>query len=267
MWLRHLVFRGLIAGMKITSWNVNSINARLDVAKRYITEYAPDIMMMQELKTLEFPAAAFEDMGYHCYAAGQKTYNGVAILSKKSLNITHTKLPGFEDYPQARYIEAELDGITLINIYLPNGNPLGTEKFEYKCAWMKHLVARLGNLRKNSIPFLIGGDFNIIPEDKDCYDPKAWVGDALFQPESKRVYRTLINLGLTDALRAISQSAGIYTFWDYQAGGWQQNKGIRIDHFLLSPEMADKLLACHIHKEPRGWDKPSDHTPIEITLA
>lgn len=265
--MRHIIFRGLTQPMKITSWNVNSINARLDIAKRYIADTQPDILMMQELKTLDFPSMDFQAAGYHSHAVTQKTYNGVAILSKKPLELIHTKLPGYEDDPQARYIEARLDGVTYINIYLPNGNPLGTEKFDYKCRWMDHLITHLARLRQQSIPFVIGGDFNIIPEEKDCYDPKAWLGDALFQPESRQAYRRMINLGLTDALRARTQAAGHYTFWDYQAGAWPQNKGIRIDHFLLSPEMADRLEGCTIHKDPRGWDKPSDHTPIEITLT
>jgi exodeoxyribonuclease III len=253
--------------MKITSWNVNSINVRLENVKRYLDEYKPDILMMQELKTLDFPEMEFTAMGYHGYAATQKTYNGVATVSKNPLEIIHDKLPGFEDDPQARYLEGKLEGVTYINIYLPNGNPLGTEKFDYKCAWMEHLITRLTTLRRKGEPFVIGGDFNIIPEDGDCYDPKAWLGDALFQPQSRQAYRRMINIGLTDALRAVTKSAGLYTFWDYQAGAWQQNKGIRIDHFLLSPEMADRLEGCAIHKEPRGWEKPSDHTPIEVTLA
>lgn len=253
--------------MKITSWNVNSINARLEHVKKYLAEFQPDILMVQELKTQDFPAHEFEELGYKSEAVPQKAYNGVAILSKHDIKTLHTALPGNETDEQSRYIEADINGLRVINIYLPNGNPLGTEKFTYKLEWMEHLRTHLENLRRDRIAFVIGGDFNVIPEDKDCYDPKAWTGDALFQPESRALFRRMLNLGLTDAYRTLHKGAAQYTFWDYQAGAWPQNKGIRIDHFLLSPEMADKLEACEIHKDPRGWDKPSDHTPIELSLA
>ncbi|MFN3701103.1 MAG: exodeoxyribonuclease III [Alphaproteobacteria bacterium] len=256
--------------MRITSWNVNSINARLAVVERYVTEQAPDILFMQELKTLDFPEEPFKKLGYECHTVTQKTYNGVAILSKTPLRLLKTKVPGYESDEQARFIEAEIEaesgGLRLINIYLPNGNPIDTEKFDYKLEWMAHLKAYLQQLRVQSVPFLIGGDFNIIPEDKDCHDPKAWKDDALFHMKSRKIYRSMLNLGLTDALRVRNTAAMQYTFWDYQAGAWPQNKGIRIDHFLLSPEIADRLQGCAIHKTPRGWEKPSDHTPIEITL-
>lgn len=253
--------------MKITSWNVNSINARLEHVKKYLSQFQPDILMVQELKTQDFPAAEFEELGYKSEAVTQKAYNGVAILSKHDINLLATALPGNEADEQSRYIEADINGLRVINIYLPNGNPLGTEKFTYKLGWMEHLRAHLQNLRRERVPFVIGGDFNVIPEDKDCYDPKAWLDDALFQPESRSLFRKMLNLGLTDAYRVYNKNAAQYTFWDYQAGAWPQNKGIRIDHFLLSPEMADKLENCEIHKDQRGWDKPSDHTPIEVTLA
>lgn len=253
--------------MKITSWNVNSVNARLEHVKKYLKEYQPDVLMLQELKTLDFPASEFESLGYASEAVGQKSYNGVAILSKHTINTLHKSLPGNDNDEQARYIEADINGVRLINIYMPNGNPVGTEKFDYKVGWMKLLKKRLETLRKEQKPFAIGGDFNVIPEDKDCHDPKAWAGDALFRPETHEQFRAMINLGLTDALRVSNSKSEQYTFWDYQAGAWPQNKGIRIDHFLLSPELADKLEACDIHKDPRGWEKPSDHTPIQITLA
>lgn len=252
--------------MNITSWNVNSINARMDHVKKYLADFQPDVLMVQELKTQDFPAEEFKDTGYKTEAVGQKSYNGVAIFSKHNINVIHKGLPGNDNDEQARYIEADINGLRLINIYLPNGNPIGTEKFNYKLDWMKHLKNRLIELRREQRPFAIGGDFNVIPEDKDCYDPKAWKDDALFQPESKAMFRSMLNLGLTDALRVSNNKAKEYTFWDYQAGAWPQNNGIRIDHFLLSPELADKLEACDIHKDPRGWEKPSDHTPIQITL-
>ncbi|MFP4313635.1 MAG: exodeoxyribonuclease III [Alphaproteobacteria bacterium] len=253
--------------MKISSWNVNSVNARMEHVKKYLAEYQPDILMVQELKTQDFPEAEFKDTGYTCKAVGQKSYNGVAIFSRHDIKVIHTNLPGNDNDDQARYIEADIKGLRFINIYLPNGNPVGTEKFNYKLGWMSHLKARLADLRREQRPFAIGGDFNVIPENKDCHDPKVWEGDALFRPESRALFRTMVNLGLTDALRVFNQKGEQYTFWDYQAGAWPQNKGIRIDHFLLSPELADRLEACEIHKEPRGWDKPSDHTPIQITLA
>lgn len=253
--------------MKITSWNVNSINARMDHVKKYLADYQPDILMVQELKTLDFPADEFKDSGYKTEAVGQKSYNGVAIFSKHNIGVIYKSLPGNDNDDQARYIEADINGLRLINIYLPNGNPVDSDKFDYKLGWMKHLKMRLETLRNKRIPFAIGGDFNVIPEDKDCHDPKAWAGDALFRPESRALFRSMLNLGLTDALRVSNTKSQQYTFWDYQAGAWPQNKGIRIDHFLLSPELADRLEGCEIHKDPRGWEKPSDHTPIQITLA
>lgn len=253
--------------MKITSWNVNSVHARLDHVRKYLEHYQPDILMMQELKTLDCPALEFEALGYRCAAVTQKSYNGVAILSRHPLTVLHTALPGNDGDEQSRYIEADINGLRVINIYLPNGNPVGTDKFSYKLGWMNHLYTHLKTLRDARIPFVIGGDFNVIPEDRDCYDPKAWKNDALFQPESRAAFRRYLNLGLTDAYRALHGQAGAYTFWDYQAGAWPQNKGIRIDHFLLSPETADRLADCAIHKDPRGWDRPSDHTPVQVTLS
>lgn len=254
--------------MKITSWNVNSIKARLPHVIKYLEAEAPDILMIQELKGLDFPAMEIETLGYNTHAVTQKAYNGVAIISKADFEVIHTKLPGFEEDEQARYIEIALeDGTRIINIYLPNGNPVPGDKYDYKLKWMGHLKDRLQKLIEDAIPFAIGGDFNIMPEDLDCHDPKSWAGDALIRPESRAAYRRLINLGLTEAYRALHPNLQSYTFWDYQAGAWPQNKGIRIDHFLLSPALADRLNACDIHKDPRGWDKPSDHTPIMITLA
>ena len=182
------------------------------------------------------------------------------------------KLPGDDADEQARYLEFETNGIRLIDIYLPNGNPVGendqkSEKFTYKLEWMERLYQRLKALREDNIPFAIGGDFNVIPEDKDCWDPKVWENDALARPESRAAFRKLINLGLYEAFRALNNAAGQYTFWDYQAGRWPKDEGIRIDHFLLSPEIADKLVSCDIDKTPRGWDKPSDHTPIILEIA
>lgn len=252
--------------MKIASWNVNSIKARLDHVKKFLSETAPDVLMVQELKGLEFPADEFTALGYETAAVTQKSYNGVAVFSKTPIKIILNALPGDDTDEQARYIEFETNNLRLIDIYLPNGNPIGTEKFTYKISWMQRLYNRLKELRDQNIPFAIGGDFNVIPEDKDCYDPKAWKDDALAQPESRAAYRALINLGLTDAFRIFNVAHGQYTFWDYQAGAWQKDHGIRIDHFLLSPEIVDKIQSCRIDKTPRGWDKPSDHTPITIEI-
>jgi exodeoxyribonuclease-3 len=262
--------------MKITSWNVNSIKARGAHVERFLKDSAPDVLMVQELKGLDFPADTFEALGYHTHGVTQKAYNGVAIFSKTPLRIIHTALPGDETDEQARYIEFDIEtktgSLRLINIYLPNGNPVTDdngklhEKFTYKLNWMQRLFDRLKTLRDDNIPFAIGGDFNIIPTDDDCYDASKWEGDAATRPESRALYRSMINLGLTEAYRALDPRPGIFTFWDYQAGAWQKDNGIRIDHFLLSPEIADRLNTCDIDKNPRGWDKPSDHTPITIDI-
>ena len=253
--------------MKIAIWNVNSIKARLEHVKRFLKESGVDILMIQELKGLEFPEEALKEAGYQSQAVTQKAYNGVAILSKTPVTLIHDKLPGDKKDEQARYLEVEQDGTRFINIYLPNGNPVDTEKFTYKLAWMDRLIARLKALRNDNIPFVIGGDFNVIPEDKDCYDPQAWKEDALFRIESRRKFRALLNLGLTDAFRVYDTRAKNYSFWDYQAGAWQKNNGIRIDHFLLSPALTDRMTGCIIDTAPRDWDKPSDHTPVILELA
>lgn len=253
--------------MKIVSWNINSIKARLSHVLKYLEDEKPDILMIQELKGVDFPDDKFTALDYQSRAVVQKAYNGVAILSRHDFEVIHTALPGMEEDGQARYIEIEVEDMRLINIYLPNGNPVPSEKYDYKLRWMGHLKNRLQALRHDTIPFAIGGDFNVMPEDKDCHDPKAWEGDALIRPESRQAYRRLLHLGLTECYRALHPTTQAYTFWDYQAGAWDRNAGIRIDHFLLSPELADKLESCEIHKNPRGWDKPSDHTPIMIKIA
>ncbi len=252
--------------MKIVSWNVNSIKARLEHVKRYLNETAPDVLMVQELKGLEFPKDKIEELGFRTHAVCQKAYNGVAIISKHPIEVIHSALPGYEDDEQARYIEADINGLRLINIYLPNGNPVPGDKYDYKLKWMGHLYNRLKALTESDTAFVIGGDFNVIPEDKDCHSPNDWRGDALFRPETHAIYRSILNLGLTDAFRVNNTLDEQYTFWDYQAGAWQKNNGIRIDHFLLSPTIADRLEGCTVNKTPRGWEKPSDHTPIELTL-
>jgi exodeoxyribonuclease-3 len=254
--------------MKLVSWNVNSIKARTEHVQRFLKESNPDVLMLQELKGIDCPAASFE--GHNCESVTQKSYNGVSIISKHPINVIHRALPGNGNDEQARYIEADINGIRVINIYLPNGNPVEdgqSEKFLYKLNWMNRLIARVKQLRESKTPFVIGGDFNIIPATLDAMNIKEWIGDALHHTESLSKWRTLLNLGLYDTYRIIDKSGEKFTFWDYQAGAWQKNNGIRIDHFLTCPELTDKIEKCEIDKEPRGWERPSDHTPIALTLS
>jgi exodeoxyribonuclease III len=252
--------------LRLASWNINSIKMRQDHVASWLQTSKTDILFLQELKGLDFPISIFEELGFHSYVVPQKAYNGVAVLSRWPLDVTHRALPNFSEDPQARYCEVECQGLTLINIYLPNGNPVGTEKFDYKLQWMDHLFDHLKNLRELGKPVVIGGDFNIIPQTKDCFDPLLWAQDALFHPLSLERFRKILYLGFTDAFRIFHDQDHHYSFWDYQAGAWQQNKGIRIDHFLTSPKVTDCVTSCSIDKTPRGWDKPSDHTPIVLDL-
>ena len=217
-----------------------------------------------------FPRLEIESAGYNVATHGQKTFNGVAILSKRPVEVTRG-LPGDASDEQARYIEALVpDGsgiVRVASLYLPNGNPPATEKYPYKLAWMNRLIAHARELLKLEEPLVLAGDYNVIPEPGDVHDPAAWAGDALFLPQTREHFRSLLNLGLTDALRACTDEAGLYTFWDYQAGAWQRNKGIRIDHLLLSPQAADRLKSFAIDKHMRGLEKPSDHVPVRIDLA
>ncbi|HXS07853.1 MAG TPA: exodeoxyribonuclease III [Rhizomicrobium sp.] len=258
--------------MKIATWNVNSIKVRLDTALAWLKDAKPDVVALQEIKCVDenFPAEAFEALGYNCAVHGQKTYNGVAILSKRPLEDVTPRLPGGDGDDHARYLEAVVTGdkgtLRLASIYLPNGNPIGTEKFAYKLAWMERLQRHAKELLANEEPVALIGDYNVIPQDQDCYDPKAWVNDALFQPQSKAALRAIEYLGFTDAFRARNSQAGQYTFWDYQAGAWRKNQGIRIDHILLSPQGLDRLKDCGIDKHMREGDKPSDHVPVWAEL-
>ena len=258
--------------MKIATWNVNSIKVRLEAATAWLKEAKPDVVALQEIKCVDenFPAEAFEALGYNCAVHGQKTYNGVALLSKLPLEDVTPRLPGGDGDDHSRYLEAVVTGakgaLRIASIYAPNGNPVGTEKFTYKLSWLERLRHHAGGLLKNEEPVALIGDYNVIPEDRDCYDPKAWLGDALFQPQSKAALRTIENMGYTDAFRARNQAAGQYTFWDYQAGAWRKNHGIRIDHILLSPQGLDRLKGCGIDKHVREGDKPSDHVPVWAEL-
>jgi len=255
--------------MKIATWNINGIKARLDVAVTWIKEANPDIVCLQEIKsaTEAFPGAAFEELGYNAAVHGQKGFNGVAVLSKRPFDeIAVRGLPGDDTDSHARYIEVcvpRQGGVVRIgNLYLPNGNPVGTDKFAYKLAWMRRFAARTRELLGYEEPFFLLGDYNVIPEPIDAKNPEAWTSDALYQPETRAAYRALLNLGLTDVVRASLPGPGFYTFWDYQAGAWQKDHGIRIDHVLASPQAADRLLAAGIDKHTRGWEKPSDHVPV-----
>jgi exodeoxyribonuclease III len=253
--------------MLIASWNVNSIRARLDHATRWLKDRKPDVLLMQELKGTEFPAEIFKELGYQSAAVTQKGYNGVAILSRYPIETLNTTLAGDEADSHARYLEVTIEGIRVVNIYLPNGNPVGTEKFAYKLAWMDRLLMQMSAWREQGLPLVIGGDFNVIPEDIDCHKPSSWIRDALFQPEPRARYREMLKLGLTDAFRALHpDEAGQFTFWDYFRQAFEHNRGIRIDHFLLSPDLAERLQSCEIDRGPRALEKPSDHTPILVEL-
>ena len=257
--------------MRIATWNVNSVNARLETVLRWFEEAKPDVACLQEIKCVDekFPAEPFERLGYNVAVHGQKTYNGVALLSKTPLEDIRRGLPGDESDEQARYIEAVISGprpVRVASIYLPNGNPIGTEKFAYKLAWMARLSAHAQDLLALEEPLALLGDYNVIPEPRDAEFPKNWLDDALFQPESREAFRALKWLGLTEAYLEADGAPGAYTFWDYQAGAWQRNNGIRIDHALLSPQAADLLSGATIHRDVRGWEKPSDHVPLMIEL-
>ncbi len=253
--------------MKIACWNVNSVKARLPRLIDYLTESSVDVLCLQELKTIDegFPREEVEALGYHIETHGQKTYNGVAILSKFPIEDVLRGLPGDDSDEQARYIEATINGVRIASIYLPNGNPVDTEKFPYKLGWMDRLISHAEKLLTSETPVVLSGDYNVIPQDEDCYDAKAWEGDALTRPESRHKFRQLLNMGYTDAYRSFTPDIN-YTFWDYQRGAWQKDNGIRIDHLLLSPQAADQLTNVGIDKAPRGQERPSDHTPIWITL-
>ena len=260
--------------MKIATWNINGVKARIDSALTWLKEASPDVACFQEIKstTEAFPAGPFEEVGYNVAVHGQKGFNGVAVLSKRPIDEVVVKgLPGDDGDAHARYIEVLVprkDGVVRVgNLYLPNGNPIGTDKFAYKLAWMKRFEAHVRRLLEFEEPLVLLGDYNVIPEPADAKNPAAWREDALFQPETRSAFRALVNLGLTDAVRACHPGPGIYTFWDYQAGAWQKDHGIRIDHILLSPQAADRLQSAGIDKHTRAWEKPSDHVPVWIEMS
>ena len=258
--------------MKIASFNINGIKARIQALPDWLDDANPDVVLLQEIKSVDeaFPRDVFEDRGYRVETHGQKGFNGVGILSKLPLEDVTRGLPGDDSDTQARWIEATVIGdttaIRVCGLYLPNGNPVPGPKYDYKLAWMDRLYARANDLMKIEEPFLMAGDYNIIPQDEDAKRPDVWQKDALALPQSRAAYRRIVNLGFTEAFRARTQGPGHYTFWDYQAGAWNRDDGIRIDHFLLSPQCADLLTDCQIAKDIRAREKPSDHVPIWITL-
>lgn len=253
----------------VATWNVNSVNARLENVTSWLEKRQPDIALLQEIKCQEenFPTLAFEALGYKCTIVGQKSYNGVALLSKQPAEDVLTALPGDAEDDQARYVEARVGDIRVASIYLPNGNPSSGPKYTYKLDWMDRLREHARSLLESEETAVLGGDYNVIPADDDCYDPNDWQDDALFKLETREMFRAIEHLGYTEAFRALSETPHAYTFWDYQGRGWESDKGIRIDHFLLTPKAADRLQACEIDREPRGLPKASDHTPVLCTLS
>lgn len=257
--------------MKIATFNINGILARHDALLAWLQETGPDVVCLQETKKIdaEFPRAAFEAMGYTVELHGMKSFNGVAILSKLPLTDVTRRLPGDDADEHTRWIEATVMGrkpVRVTSLYLPNGNPAPGPKYDFKLAWMERMRLRVIELLKTEQPLVFCGDYNIIPQAEDAAKPEAWVTDALYLPASRAAFRRLLALGLTEAFRARNQNPGQYTYWDFQAGAWERNNGIRIDHHLLSPQAADLLLDCQIDKAVRGREKPSDHVPIWIEL-
>ena len=259
--------------MRIATWNVNSVRQRLPHLLDYLGKASPDALCLQELKCADdaFPRSEVESAGYRCAVHGQKGFNGVAILTRAEPSEVRTGLPGDDTDVQSRYIEAVLPGeagpVRVASIYLPNGNPPDTDKYPYKLGFMDRLTRRAAELIATEECFVLAGDYNVIPDARDAYDASAWVGDALFLPDTRRRFRALLNLGLTEAVRATTDAAGVYSFWDYQAGAWQRDRGLRIDHLLLSPRAADRLRSAAIDKHVRAADKPSDHVPVRIDLG
>jgi len=259
--------------MRIATWNVNSVKQRLENLVAWLKEREPDIVCLQETKCVDeaFPREPLEALGYNLAVHGQKAFNGVAILSKLPFDEVTPRLPGDAEDDHARFIEAVVSTpggvVRVASIYLPNGNPTGTPKYDYKINWMKRLLDYSHERLKLEEPLVLGGDYNVIPTEADVHDPELWRNDALFLPQTRERFRALGNLGLTDAIRAVSDTPGLYTFWDYQAGCWPKNKGLRIDHLLLSPQAADRLVAAGIDKHVRGWERPSDHVPVWADFA
>ena len=258
--------------MRIATWNVNSIRQRVDHLVTWLQERSPDVVCLQEIKCVDeaFPREPIEALGYNVVTHGQKTFNGVALLSRLPFDETHLGLAGDPTDEHARFLEGVVSlkhgALRLACLYLPNGNPPSTDKYPYKLSWMKRLFDYSVERLKTEEPLILAGDFNVIPAAADVHDPALWVNDALFLPQTRERFQALLNLGLTDAVRAVTEEPGHYTFWDYQAGAWQKNNGIRIDHMLLSPQASDRLITAGIDRHVRTWEKPSDHVPVWVDL-
>ena len=256
--------------MRIATYNVNGINGRLPVLLRWLQEEQPDVVCLQELKAPQdrFPRAAIEALGYRAIWRGQKSWNGVAILARGAeLHEIRRGLPGDPDDPQSRYLEAAVNGVVIACLYLPNGNPAPGPKFDYKLAWFERLIAHAATLLAHRVPVVVAGDFNVMPTDLDVYAPERWRDDALFRPEVRSAYARLVELGWTDALRTLHPDERIYTFWKYFRNAFARDAGLRIDHLLLSPELAGRLEGAGVERKVRGWEKTSDHAPVWIDLA
>jgi exodeoxyribonuclease-3 len=260
--------------MKIVTWNINGVRARIGNLTHWLAESAPDIVCLQEIKSQDeqFPRAEIEALGYNVETHGQKGFNGVALLSKLPFDEVNRGLPGDDTDEQARFIEGVFStskgALRVVSLYLPNGNPIDDErKFPYKLSWMARLERWAAERLELEEALVLAGDYNVIPEAIDAKHPENWLADALFQPQTRQAFRRLINLGFTEAVRAVTDAGDTYTFWDYQAGAWQKNNGIRIDHLLLSPEAANRFSSADIEKHVRAWEKPSDHVPVAIELA
>jgi len=255
--------------MKIATYNVNGVNGRLPVLLRWLEETQPDVACLQELKAPDekFPLQAINDLGYNAIWHGQKSWNGVAILSRMPITETQRGLPGDPDDTHSRYIEAEVNGITIGCLYLPNGNPAPGPKFDYKLRWFERFTQHAAELYALGKPVVLTGDYNVIPTEQDAYKPERWVEDALFRPETRAAFKNLMAQGWTDALRKIYPDEVVYTFWDYFRNAYGRNAGLRIDHFLLNPQLDKRLLTAGVDLNVRGWDKTSDHGPVWIELA
>ncbi len=257
--------------MKITTWNVNSINARIEHLTKFIKQDQSDIYMIQELKCTDefFPSEEIKNIQYSSYVNGQKAWNGVALISKNKIKISNINIPNYED-KNARFIETEIklkkikNKIKLINIYLPNGNPIDSEKFDYKIEWMNKFNSYVKSLINSNTPIIIGGDFNVIPSDEDVYSPENFKNDACAHPLTRQYFRKLLNLGFTDTVKYLIDGKTNWTFWGYRGGNWQKGNGLRIDHFLTTPDVTDLIKSIKVNREPRGWEKASDHTPVTI---
>ena len=260
--------------MKITTWNVNSVNARIEHLIKFIKKDQSDIYIIQELKCINeaFPFKEIENLKYNCYVNGQKAWNGVAIICKNNLKITNKKIPNYND-ENARLIETEIklnnikNKIKLINIYLPNGNPIDSNKFDYKLEWMTSFYNYIKKLIENNSSIIIGGDFNVIPSDEDVYSPENFKNDACAHPLTREKFRKLLNLGLIDTVKYFVDGNSNWTFWGYRGGNWQKGNGLRIDHFLITSDLTDLIKNTYVNREPRGWEKASDHTPVTIEFV